>query len=305
MVNLEAELNGFHALFGIRLKSETPDLLSILAEDDELRESLAHVDDLGDKVMYVFQIGACEAVFTESKNQSFLTDSDLNITSDDRLTYRMMGYKLIFFTISSRDKDENYKLRDRVLKNFSQTISIDTKSEFKDIQEDLLHEVCQRRYMEDIIDAETIEITSNRYNILWHYFVRKRLPVLQNVIQRNNELRNALVVLQQEGDMLYAAFEFKHDGQSVKVTLSEKITVYAEGRLFTKEGETLDGKEYNTLSVTVWSKDRKLNAEYTQKLKSYFSEFDVKDTKAPRHFIKHVFEYLEDTVMTLNDEDEK
>jgi hypothetical protein len=256
-------------------------------------------------MMYVFRLGECEAAFTECKNYDFLNDPDLSIASDDRLTYRMMGYKLLFFTISSRDKDANYKLRDRFLERFSQTKSIDANTEFKEFQETVLHDVCTRRYMEEIVEAESIEITSNNYNILWHYFVRKRRPFLQNVIAKNKELKNALVAVQKEGDMLYAAFEFKNNGQSVKATLSEMTKPYAEGRLFTKEGKTLDGNMYNTLSVTVWSKDRKLNAEYAQKLKDFFSNFELKETKAPRHFIVNVAEYLQDTLLTLNDADEE
>ncbi|MBD3259826.1 hypothetical protein GF371_04330 [Candidatus Woesearchaeota archaeon] len=303
MVNLEAELNGFHALFGMRLRSDVRNIASIAASDDELKESLLAVNDLGSQVMYTFRFDDCEAVFTEYINNDFLEEPDLKIAADDRFTYRMMGYKLLFFTISSRDRENNYSTRDKFLKKFPELFDLGASRQFEEFQKRNLFEVCSRRYMEEMIVAEDIEIASNNYNILWHYFSREREPVLQEIIERNKELTDAMTAMEQQGDMLYAAFRFRHNGQNVMATLSEMTSPYEEGRLLTSDGKALDGERYNTLSITVWSKDRNLNREYTEKLKSYFERFDLRKTKAPRSFIERTMEFLEEHAMFLNEQE--
>ncbi|MBW2987314.1 hypothetical protein KY336_02075, partial [Candidatus Woesearchaeota archaeon] len=235
-------------------------------------------------------------------DKSFLGDADLDMTGDE-LLYIKDKYSLFMYTITGKSREGNQRIRDRLLDMLTDPKVVKVYQRFEDFQAGLLEEVCMQRFNDELIVAEEIEVTSNKYCIMWDYLTRRREPVLQEVIGKNEELMNALTILESEEDMLYAGFTFNHNGESVSVTLSEPTTTYREGRLITPEGKSLDGTEYNSFSLTIWSKDRKLNAKYRDKIKAYFSRYDLRKVRAPRHFIDESFSYLENSLMQMNEQE--
>lgn len=324
MKDLETDFQGWHGLFGVCFKKNYEDLVKLVKEDPELGRDLKHVeipkiasstlvrvedwptDNNGMVLVRLNLEQECQAVFTDYRSDMrFLADSDLRMSGDELLDIRNSDYSLLMYTLTSKSKEQNCRVRDRVLGKFTDIKDVGVYKSFKEHQSRVLEKVCGRRYSEELINLEPIEISGPRYSLAWQFYCRKRTIPALKIIRQHPELKNNIVQAGRDPLGLGLTYLLLTDeGRQVSIILAEPTYKLSSKEYISRTGESFSDRDYCSLSITAISSDRKLSMKYLKRMEQLFADHDLTNIKESRYFVDVAMKHLNEQLIERHEREE-